>query len=124
MTKFYTITLLILASALSSCYYDVEDELYPAAKTGNCDSIKGSFILEVEPMINSQCKSCHNNTFASAGVNLEGFDNIKAATLNGRVLQSIQHSSGTSPMPQGQAKIDDCLIKGVELWKNGGAPNN
>lgn len=122
MTKY--ITIVILLFSLSSCYYDVEEELYPKAKINQCDSVKGVFSAEVQPLINSQCRSCHNGTFSSGGINLEGYENVKLVTLNGRLLQAIKHESGVTPMPQGRTKLSDCEIKMVELWKNAGAPNN
>lgn len=114
----------VLLISFNACYYDIEEELYPKAQRNNCDSTIGSYSLEVEPLISNQCRSCHNDGFASGGVNLNDYEEVKNATLNGRVLQSIQHASGTSPMPQGSPKLDDCSIKAVELWKNQGAPNN
>jgi hypothetical protein len=124
MTKYITILGIVLLCSLSSCYYDVEEELYPKAKVNACDSVKGVFAAEVEPLINLQCRSCHNNGFSSGGINLEGYENVKLVILNGKLLEAIKHESGVSPMPQGRTKLSDCEIKMVELWKNDGAPNN
>jgi len=109
---------------LSSCYYDVEQELYGTSSITNCDSIKGVYLLEVKPLIENQCLSCHNNNFTQGGINLEGYENTKKVTLNGKLLQSIKHETGISPMPQGAPKLSSCDILKVSLWKNQGAPNN
>lgn len=109
---------------LSSCYYDTEEELYPTSNGSNCDSVKGAYATEILPVINVQCRSCHNTSFASGGVNLEGFTNIQNAALNGKLIQSLKHESGVSPMPQSAPKLDDCTLKAFEDWKNAGAPNN
>ncbi len=109
---------------ISSCYYDKESDLYPSTTTTNCDSIKGQFALEVKPLIDNQCKSCHNGNLTQGGINLDGYDNVKNATLNGKVLETIRHDNGVSPMPQGTPKLSDCDIKKVTLWKTAGAPNN
>lgn len=119
-----TFLAITICLGLSSCYYDTEEELYPTIGGNNCDSIKGSYSLEVEPLINNQCRSCHNSTFSSGGVNLEGYNNAKQATINGKLLESLKHEAGVSPMPQGSPKLDDCDLKAVEDWKNSGAPNN
>ena len=118
-----TFLLFILSISFTACYYDTEEELYPTV-INNCDSVKGSYSLEVEPLISSQCRSCHNSSFSSGGVNLEGYDNVKQSALTGTLLESIQHEAGVSPMPQGRPKLDDCTLKAVESWKNMGAPNN
>ena len=116
--------LAIATCLLSSCYYDTEEELYPVNGGVNCDSVKGAFSAEVLPLINAKCRSCHNASFSQGGINLEGFNNIKNVTVNGKLLEAIKHQSGVSPMPQSSPKLNDCDIKAVEDWKNAGAPNN
>lgn len=124
MTRIVLISTIIGACLLSSCYYDVEEELYPTNNGVNCDSVKGSYSLEILPLVNAQCRSCHNSSFASGGVNLEGFANVQNAALNGKLVESVNHESGVSPMPQSAPKLDDCELKAFEDWKNAGAPNN
>jgi len=124
MTKLFLIFAIIGTCFLSSCYYDTEEELYPTSNGNNCDNVKGEYSAEILPIINGQCRSCHNTAFSSGGVNLEGFANIQNAALNGKLIQSLKHESGASPMPQGAQKLDDCDLKAFEDWKNAGAPNN
>ena len=126
MTKINILILAFIGSlALSSCYYDTEEELYPTAvPAGNCDSIKGEYSAEVEPIINLQCRSCHNDGFASGGVNLQDYEDVKNSVLNGTLLKSIKHEAGASPMPQGAPKLDECDIVAFEKWAGAGAPNN
>ncbi len=124
MTRLILTLSLVITFLLPSCYYDTEEELYPANNGNNCDSVQGSFSSEILPVINVQCRSCHNTSFSSGGVNLEGFTNIQNAALNGKLIQSLRHESGVSPMPQNSPKLDDCTLKAFEDWKNAGAPNN
>ncbi|MDB4347128.1 hypothetical protein OAB01_00565 [Bacteroidia bacterium] len=124
MTRLILTLSLVITFLLSSCYYDTEEELYPTNNGNNCDSVKGAFSAEILPVINVQCRSCHNTSFSSGGVNLEGFTNIQNAALNGKLIQSLNHESGVSPMPQNSPKLDDCTLKAFEDWKNAGAPNN
>lgn len=123
MTKLFSFISLALC-LLPSCYYDVEQELYGTSSSSNCDSIKGVYNLEIKPLIENQCQSCHNNGFMQGGINLEGYENTKSVTLNGKLLQSIKHETGISPMPQGAPKLNNCDILKVSMWKNQGAPNN
>jgi hypothetical protein len=43
---------------------------------------------------------------------------------DGRLLGSIQHASGFSPMPEGSAKMNACNITKIRKWIQAGALNN
>ena len=68
-----------IISATQSCKYDVESELYPTSGTSTCDSTTVKFVTFVSPLMASKCATsgCHNTITASAGVNLDGYTNIK-----------------------------------------------
>ena len=53
---------------------------------------------------------------------LEGYAKLKSYVDNGKLLGSIKHSPGFSPMPKGQAKLVDCDIEKIEAWVAAGAP--
>lgn len=91
---------------------------------GGCDTNNVSFSAFVNPLIGQQCLGCHNTSSPNGGVNLQGYSNVKTYVDNGRFLGTIKHTSGYSPMPQNQAKMDDCSIAKLEAWINNGALNN
>ncbi|MDP4933751.1 MAG: hypothetical protein NWR30_03495 [Salibacteraceae bacterium] len=91
---------------------------------GGCDTSNVTFSAFVNPLIGQQCLGCHNASSANGGINLQGYTNVKTYVDNGKFLGSIKHTSGYSPMPQNQAKMDDCTIAKLEAWINNGALNN
>ena len=118
----------LIASTTQSCYYDVESELYPTSGTTTCDSSTAKFATFVSPLIVSKCATsgCHNATSASAGVNLDGYTNIKNYISRSSTVffGTIKHTSGYLIMPQGGSKLADCDITKLQLWVNAGLLNN
>lgn len=114
--------------SLPSCYYDVEAELYPDTGTPTCDTTTAKFGAFVSPLMVSKCATsgCHNTTTASAGVNLDGYTNIKNFMSKNQPLffGSINHRSGFSAMPKGGAKLSSCEINKLQVWVNAGLLNN
>lgn len=111
-----------LALLFQSCYYDNEEDLYPAATT--CDTTDVSYSRDVWPVISSNCTSCHSGGAPQGNVSLENYDDIVVAADNGSLLGVIRHEDGWSPMPKGGGKLNDCNIALIETWVNNGTPNN
>ena len=107
---------------LSSCYYDVAEELYPEKPV--CDTTNVSFTDHVFPIINTNCTSCHGGQAPAGNIRLENYNDISAAANNGSLLGVIRHEQGWSPMPKGGGKLNDCDITKIEIWANQGTPNN
>jgi hypothetical protein len=116
-TAFFTI-------AISSCYYDVEEELYPT--TTACDTTKISFKTTIYPIFQSNCNlsGCHNAASASAGVNLEGYANVKANIDLPKLLGSIRFDSKYSAMPKNSGQLKACDIQKIDQWRKNGSPDN
>lgn len=91
---------------------------------GGCDTVNMSYATNIAPVINTNCKGCHNNTTQSGSVNLEGHANVAAFANSGQLYGSIAHLPGYKAMPQGQAQLNDCTIKQIKSWIDDGAPNN
>lgn len=121
LTLFFALVVLV---SFQACYYDNEEELYPNI-TCNTDNIKYS--SDINAILTTRCLSCHNAASASsigAGINLEGYNNLKVWIDNNRFMGAIRHSAGFSPMPKGGSKLPDCELKKIESWANAGFPNN
>jgi len=119
MKKYVAISILA-AAVFGSCYYDVEEELYP---TLECSTANATYVAVVEPIIRSNCHSgCHSAASNIANITLEGYDNLKVYVDNGQLLGAIKHGTGYSPMPKNAAKLVDCNIAKIEAWVNAGAP--
>ncbi|MBK8628251.1 MAG: hypothetical protein IPN86_22645 [Saprospiraceae bacterium] len=105
----------------SGCYYDSEEDLYPAA---NCSTDAVSFANDIQPIINNSCIVCHSTVANLGNITLEGHTAVLKYANDGTFLGSVKHLSGYSAMPQGSSKINDCSIAKIESWINAGSPNN
>jgi len=113
-------------AACSSCYYDKQDQLYPNAKTLCDTTVIAKYSTDVAPLMTASCNisGCHNTASASAGVILDTYDGVKAQAINGKLMGSINQSSGFSAMPKGGAKLPICVLTKVQQWITAGIQNN
>lgn len=109
---------ILLCLLVISCSYN--KKVQPV----NCNTTNVSFSADVYTTITSQCLGCHNNSFLSGGINLQGFNNVKNIAQTGLLVNVIEHNAGFSPMPKGSAKIDNCSIEKIKQWVTIGMPNN
>ncbi len=117
----YGILFLVMAI---SCTYHNEEELYGNKPGDACNTENATYATDVLPVLQSNCYGCHKSDFASGGVNLEGYDQVKIYVNNGRLLGAINHLPGFSPMPKGGTKLPACDIEKIQKWIDAGAPNN
>lgn len=89
----------------------------------NCDSTKFTYAAVIDPLLSSNCVGCHEPGSLEGNIDLSTYANVKAQALSGRLLGSVQHSAGYSPMPQG-GKLSDCQISQLRNWINAGAGYN
>ncbi len=107
---------------LSSCYYDNKEDLY-VFYNNQCDTTSISYSLDIEPIINAQCLSCHNANSASGNVNLDSYDNVKASGQVGSLYGTITATNGYNIMPESGPMIL-CNIDKIDAWIKAGMPNN
>ena len=117
--KLILLSIFSVALVLHSCYYDVEQELYP--KT-DCETENMSYQNDILPILqNNGCIGCHGD---NSTIDLNSYNDLKIYVDNEALLGSIKHRDGYRPMPDFQPKIDQCLIEKIESWIYDGAPNN
>jgi hypothetical protein len=109
--------------ALTGCYYDKEDLLYP--QSGNCDTTNSTYSAVVQPALQTYgCIGCHSGAAPSGNVLLNTYTNVKTYVQNGKFYGSISHSAGFIAMPQGGNKMNACTINKIKSWIDAGALNN
>lgn len=109
---------------LYSCYYDKADILYNHG-VATCDTISTiSYSTHVRPILEQKCYSCHSGSGPSGNIAMGTYLTDKALGTNGQLYGTISHASGYSPMPEGEAKMDDCSIAKIKKWVDAGSPNN
>ena len=120
----YIFLLGIISISLSSCYYDVEEELYPAYALNVCDTVNLTYAQDIEPILQNACYTCHGIGIGLGNVTLEGFENIQAYIADGSLIGSVEQAAGFSPMPKGGTQLSDCHINKIKIWIRQGASNN
>ena len=116
------LAVVILLFAVTGCYYDSEEDLYPPV---SCDTSNISYSLDIVPIMATSCLNCHfNGSSIGGGLNLEGHAALKASAENGSLVGSVTHASGFSAMPKDASKLDECKIKKINAWVQAGSPDN
>jgi len=123
MTKYILFVAFFFLMIASACYNNNMEYLYPQIP-GSCDTANVTFSGKVKPILDDNCVSCHNSANASGSVNLDGYSNAITYVTNGKLIGTIKHSSGFSPMPKNGNKLSDCQITIFDIWINKGAGNN
>ena len=120
--KVFGIIIAVIGIALmQSCTYD-KGVLVPLVTCP--DTVNVSFAVKVRPLLQANCFSCHGNGSSLGNVSLDTYDQVKQFAISGRLLGSISHSSGFSPMPLGTDKLSNCSITAIRVWIEEGMQNN
>jgi hypothetical protein len=101
--------------------YNNEEELYPSEM---CDTTNVTYHSTIAPIIEQFCFECHDDAAVISGIPLEGYANLKAKVVDGRLVGAIRHDVGFSPMPKDRPSLPECDILKIEKWISNGAPDN
>jgi Planctomycete cytochrome C len=115
------ILIAVVTVFIQGCYYDVEEELYPA---NDCDTTNVTYSLTIKPIIDDNCLFCHSQASQQGGVVLETHDDLLGYANSGQLVGSVTHDPDYAAMPQGAAKLSDCNILKIDKWVRTGSPNN
>lgn len=91
---------------------------------GSCDTTSFTYNAVIKPMMETKCAGCHKPGNLGGNIDLSTYASTKVVALNGKLLGSISHQVGYSPMPKNGAKLQDCEITQVRKWITAGALNN
>ncbi len=116
------ITICIIST--NACKYDKAEILYPPT-TSNCDTAGiVSYSAKIVPILTAKCYSCHIGVGASGGIVMGTHATDKVIAVNGKLIGSINHASGFSPMPKNEPKMNACDIAKIKKWVDAGSLNN
>lgn len=113
------LSIIFILGGLSSCHYNIEEELYPSL---GCDTENVTYNTVIFELIRDNCYQCHDAANNFGNITLEGYDNLKKFVDTGQLLGVIKHEPGFSPMPQNRPQLLECEIEKVEEWIKNGAP--
>jgi hypothetical protein len=125
------LSVIIIATCISSCYNDKYDKLYPPAAATTCDTATITYSHDIAPIIASGCYSpgngCHDAAGSSvSGYNYTTYDGLIVNIQDGALLPDINFTptKGHNSMPKGGNQLAQCDINKITRWVNQGYPNN
>jgi hypothetical protein len=120
--KLLVFLILLLATLItSSCYYDNSEQLYGTG--ASCDSV-ATWTIEIQPLVQAQCVSCHQGVSASGGLDLSTHLSVQNSVLNGAMLDRINRSAGDPLAMPPSGPLSDCNKAKVRVWTRAGALPN
>jgi hypothetical protein len=117
------VTFVTILLAVTSCYYDNEEALYPDVNF-TCDTLNVTFSGSIVPLLANNCLSCHSNASAAssaAGIRLEDYADVQ---IRASAISAAINHTGPFPMPKNGRKLRECLITRFDIWVREGAQND
>ena len=121
MKELKIISVVVFMLSITSCYYDVEELIYPVSE---CDTGTMSYANDIIPILSANCYTCHDTQTKFGNIILDSHSEVLKRVNSNILLGVIKHSVGFTPMPQGGPKLLDCHIEKIEAWISQGALNN
>jgi mono/diheme cytochrome c family protein len=112
---------LLIVCLSAGCYYDNAADLYGEAE---CSEGESTYSASVAPILNKNCMSCHSQAVAEGGVILQTYSEVKQQAESGKLLGTITHAGGFSPMPKDAPQLPECDLNAIRAWIDAGAANN
>jgi hypothetical protein len=123
--------ILLLTLALSGAVFYLagcakENEEHLSGGTGGCDTLDVSYSLQIVPILQNNCYTCHGagSNSGSGGINLSTYTALKVYADNGYLVGNVSHAPGYIGMPYGLPKLPDCEVNTITAWVNQGSKNN
>jgi hypothetical protein len=103
---------------LSGCYYDKEEDLYPARY---CDLTDATYTNRIQPLVQANCaiSGCHVADGDGPG-DFTQFDELKAYADNGELRTRVLDDQDMPP----SGPLSSCDREIIRLWLEAGALND
>jgi len=89
-----------------------------------CDTINVTYSNTIKTIMDNNCMGCHSGSSPAGGIPITNYTEVKSLAANGRLMGTIEHKAGYSPMPKNMAKLSDCNIAQLKIWIKDGMQNN
>ena len=119
-----TAVFIFFSFALTGCYYDKKNELYPSSACG--DTTVVTYDLSIKPIMVAYCNVCHSIANPSGNVITSTYDGLSVVAKNGLLWYGVNwEGPKTTQMPQGATDtLSVCDRTKIKKWLDAGSPNN
>ena len=118
---FLYLVILLCGIIILQCESQNEEDLFGMI---DCDTTVVTYQNSIEPILRKNCYECHAINVATAGIIVEGYDNLILRINSGRFPGAVNHRPPYTPMPKDRGKLPDCDLAKINIWLNDGAPDN
>ncbi|MGB1038999.1 MAG: hypothetical protein ACPGYY_10165 [Bacteroidia bacterium] len=115
---YLTILLAFGVLTFSACSDDSADPA-PDTTDDNTEE-KYNYETHAAPILNNYCATSGCHVSGATIGSLEGYADAKAFAQYGRIMGTLNHEEGFSPMPKNQAKLSDVVISTIQKWIDDG----
>jgi len=115
----FVLTLFGMFWLSTACYYDNVEELYG---TSPCDASTVTWTMDIQPMLQEQCVSCHSGSSPSGGKDLSTYANVKLYL--GGVVSRMNKPLGDPLIMPPSGPLTSCTLTKLDAWVAAGALEN
>ncbi len=112
----YIIPVLIFSSCTNTSPDDLTDN-DPITELVKYDT-------DIAPIIQSQCIQCHNSNFASGGLALENYTDVRTSTESGSLIDRITRNAGDPLIMPQNSQLPAASINLIIQWQIDGFLEN
>ena len=91
---------------------------------GTCDTSNVKYSATISTIIANNCAGCHSGSNISGGADLSNYPGVSAQISNGKLLGTINFSSGYNQMPPTGSQLSSCDRNKIQQWIKLNHPQN
>lgn len=117
---FLVFSAIILITGLTACTDSGEAD-------DDCSGANMSYSMDIRPIFqNNGCMTsgCHGGDAMSNPLFMDSYESLKIYIDANRLMGSLRHQNGFSPMPKQGEKLSNCELLKIDSWLVQGAQNN
>jgi hypothetical protein len=118
---FPLLSVFFMATLLTSCYYDNEEDLYPN-NASSCDTTNVTYSGSIATIMAANCISCHSQGNAQKDIVLDNYSSVAAQAQSGQLWLAVSHDPSVVPMPYQGSKLSNCDLTKIQIWIRKGEP--
>jgi len=118
----YWIGVLVLCMVAFACSNDSKQDIPQNVMPPPVTNTYTASISNIMDTYSCTLQGCHAGATPAFGILLTDYQSVRFQVENGRLLGTIKHEAGFSPMPKNLPKMAQEDIDRIDLWVSEGYP--